>query len=273
MSLNGATADGGAEDIPLRSFPLANETSGSSTTLPRAPTPPPKHPARIRSLQALAAAAAAGELYIQANASGSRCMEATAINFRGSNDNHQASSGHHGEEKYPSPGGSNPGGKPTAVTSGVSVPSSTREGSAASAPTPGPSQRAVVAARPTTHTLAVHHLVTIAVGSSIGTGLFVGTGQSLARAGPAGLLLGFLAVAVLLYTVMDSLAEMATFAPPKRGGGAVAAGFAARFWHPGVAFAAGWLYWAGCKPCYRYLLFSPPSLIAQTIPTLRRRPG
>lgn len=96
-------------------------------------------------------------------------------------------------------------------------------------------------------TLSAYHLVTISIGASIGTGLFLGTGTSLARAGPAGSLLAYALVASVLYSVMESLAEMGAYAPPQAGGGGVAAGFAAAWVGEGVAFAVGWVYWFGCE--------------------------
>uniref|UniRef100_A0A093XIP2 Proline-specific permease n=1 Tax=Talaromyces marneffei PM1 TaxID=1077442 RepID=A0A093XIP2_TALMA len=47
----------------------------------------------------------------------------------------------------------------------------------------------------------------------IGTGLFVGTGMAYAKAGPAGLLLAFIVVGIVLWCVMQSIAELATLLP------------------------------------------------------------
>ena len=44
----------------------------------------------------------------------------------------------------------------------------------------------------------------IAIGGVIGTGLFLGTASDLEHGGPAGLLLGYLIMASLLYSVMVS---------------------------------------------------------------------
>ena len=46
--------------------------------------------------------------------------------------------------------------------------------------------------------------------SGIGTGLFVGSGAAYAKAGPAGLLLAYSIVGVVLWCVMQSIAELAT---------------------------------------------------------------
>ena len=46
--------------------------------------------------------------------------------------------------------------------------------------------------------------------SGIGTGLFIGTGSAYAKAGPAGLLLAYAIVGLVLWSVMQSIAELAT---------------------------------------------------------------
>lgn len=46
--------------------------------------------------------------------------------------------------------------------------------------------------------------------SGIGTGLFVGSGAAYAKAGPAGLLLAYSIVGIVLWCVMQSIAELAT---------------------------------------------------------------
>lgn len=46
--------------------------------------------------------------------------------------------------------------------------------------------------------------------SGIGTGLFVGSGAAYAKAGPAGLLLAYSIVGLVLWCVMQSIAELAT---------------------------------------------------------------
>ncbi|KAJ3369144.1 hypothetical protein HDU91_007447 [Kappamyces sp. JEL0680] len=53
----------------------------------------------------------------------------------------------------------------------------------------------------------------IAIGGTIGTGLFVGAGATIAHAGPLGALLGFALVGVLVYSIMNSLGELATHLP------------------------------------------------------------
>jgi amino acid transporter len=45
------------------------------------------------------------------------------------------------------------------------------------------------------------HLQMIAVGGSIGTGLFVGSGSALVKGGPAGVLIAWLIIGVMLINV------------------------------------------------------------------------
>jgi amino acid permease len=53
----------------------------------------------------------------------------------------------------------------------------------------------------------------IAIGGTIGTGLFVGAGATIAHAGPFGALTGFALVGLLVFLVMNSLGELATHLP------------------------------------------------------------
>ncbi|CAD0019198.1 unnamed protein product [Aureobasidium pullulans] len=87
--------------------------------------------------------------------------------------------------------------------------------------------------------LQSRHLQMIAIGGTIGTGLFIGSGNALANAGPAGALIAYAFVGTLVYSVMVALGEMATFLPVS---GAFTA-YAARFVDPSLGFAMGWIYW------------------------------
>jgi yeast amino acid transporter len=58
-----------------------------------------------------------------------------------------------------------------------------------------------------------HHSQFIALGSAIGTGLFIGSGQGLAAAGPIPLLAAFSFVGITLCPTVFALGEMATLFP------------------------------------------------------------
>jgi len=57
------------------------------------------------------------------------------------------------------------------------------------------------------------HMQMIAIGGAIGTGLFIGSGSSLATGGPAGLLIGFGLVGLMLFFVVHALGELAVMFP------------------------------------------------------------
>ncbi|KAH6673493.1 amino acid permease/ SLC12A domain-containing protein [Halenospora varia] len=61
--------------------------------------------------------------------------------------------------------------------------------------------------------LNARHVTFIGFGGGIGTGLFIGTGAALAKAGPLGLLLAFIIVGGILWCVMESIGELATLFP------------------------------------------------------------
>ncbi|WP_277404321.1 amino acid permease [Achromobacter xylosoxidans] len=87
--------------------------------------------------------------------------------------------------------------------------------------------------------LSARHLTMIAVGGSIGTGLFVASGATIAQAGPGGALLGYVLIGVMVYFLMTSLGELAA-AMPVSGSFST---YGARYVEDGFGFALGWNYW------------------------------
>lgn len=80
------------------------------------------------------------------------------------------------------------------------------------------------------------HLQMIAIGGSIGTGLFVASGRALQAGGPASLLIAFSIVGAMLYCTCQALGELAVIFP-------IAGSFsswATRFLDPSWGFALGW---------------------------------
>ncbi len=53
--------------------------------------------------------------------------------------------------------------------------------------------------------LKERHMIMIALGGTIGTGLFLASGQALAGSGPGGSLVSYLVVSIMVYFVMTSL--------------------------------------------------------------------
>lgn len=83
------------------------------------------------------------------------------------------------------------------------------------------------------------HLLMIAIGGSIGTGIFLASGSAIHTAGPGGALLAYLAIGIMVFFLMTSLGEMATYLPVS---GSFST-YASRFIDPALGFALGWNYW------------------------------
>ncbi|MDQ6423432.1 amino acid permease [Paenibacillus sp. LHD-117] len=87
--------------------------------------------------------------------------------------------------------------------------------------------------------LKARHMTMIALGGSIGTGLFLASGGAIHSAGPGGALLAYAAIGFMVYFLMTSLGEMAAYMPVS---GSFST-YAARFVDPAFGFALGWNYW------------------------------
>ncbi|KAF3934929.1 hypothetical protein ABW19_dt0207226 [Dactylella cylindrospora] len=112
-----------------------------------------------------------------------------------------------------------------------------------------------VAESPLARKLKGRHLQMIAMGGSIGTGLFVGSGQALATGGPGALMLAYLLIGGMLYCTVHALGELAILFP-------VAGSFAAyssRFIDPAWGFAMGWNY------AMQWLIVLPLEVVAATL--------
>ena len=87
--------------------------------------------------------------------------------------------------------------------------------------------------------LKTRHVSMIALGGSIGTGLFVASGASIAQAGPMGAIVAYIAIGIMVYFLMTSLGEMATYSPTSGS----FADYASKYVDPALGFALGWNYW------------------------------
>jgi yeast amino acid transporter len=93
-----------------------------------------------------------------------------------------------------------------------------------------------------TRGLKSRHIQFIALGGTIGTGLFLGIGKALVAAGPLSLLLGYTIVGLFAFGMMQCLGEMATWLPLP---GAIPQ-FCARYVDGAMGFAVGWNNWYSC---------------------------
>lgn len=104
-------------------------------------------------------------------------------------------------------------------------------------------------------TLTARHLTMIALGGSIGTGLFVASGAAISQAGPGGALLAYGLIGLMVYFLMTGLGELAAFHP-------VAGCFAEygeRYVDKGFGFALGINY------CYNWAVAIAVDLVAAEI--------
>ncbi|KAH3686095.1 hypothetical protein WICPIJ_002932 [Wickerhamomyces pijperi] len=88
------------------------------------------------------------------------------------------------------------------------------------------------------HGLKSRHVQLIALGGTIGTGLFIGSGGTLSKCGPAGLLTGYLILATVIYFIMNQLGVMVTYLPQH---GSISE-LARRYVDPSLGFATAAIY-------------------------------
>lgn len=103
--------------------------------------------------------------------------------------------------------------------------------------------------------LKSRNIAMIAIGSSIGTGLFVGSGSALADGSAGGLLVAYAITGSSIFCTMQALGELAVEFP-------ISGGFnmyALRFIDPSVGFAVGWNYFL------QFLVLLPLELVSCSI--------
>ena len=89
------------------------------------------------------------------------------------------------------------------------------------------------------------HIQLIALGGAIGTGLFYGSSESIALAGPS-ILLAYLVGGLAIFAIVRALSEMSVEDPEA---GAFSY-YATRYWSKRAGFISGWNYW------FNYILVS-----------------
>ncbi|KFY54353.1 hypothetical protein V497_07791 [Pseudogymnoascus sp. VKM F-4516 (FW-969)] len=99
------------------------------------------------------------------------------------------------------------------------------------------------------------HMQMIAIGGSIGAGLFIGSGSALGTGGPGSLTIDFIIVGVMMLMTVNALGELAVMYPVN---GAFFT-YSARFIDPSWGFAMGWNY------AMSWLVVFPFELIAASV--------
>ncbi|KAI8067855.1 amino acid permease/ SLC12A domain-containing protein [Gongronella butleri] len=103
--------------------------------------------------------------------------------------------------------------------------------------------------------MKTRHLTMIAIGGTIGTGLFLTVGASVAEAGPAGCFISYVIVGLMVYSIVMSLGEMSAYLPLP---GAFNS-FGSRFVDPALGFTLGVNYF------FQWALSVPSELTAAQI--------
>jgi L-asparagine transporter-like permease len=88
--------------------------------------------------------------------------------------------------------------------------------------------------------LSGRHVEMIALGGTIGTGLFLGAGKSISTAGPA-IVLVYIITGLFMFWMMRALGELLLTDPNK----ATFVGFIERYLGKRAGFVIGWTYWVG----------------------------
>lgn len=88
--------------------------------------------------------------------------------------------------------------------------------------------------------LKSRHAQMIALGGTIGTGLFVGSGYTLHVGGPAFILVSYLIMTALVYMVVTAVTEVAAYLPVH---GGTMSYYGYRYVSRSMGFALGYLYW------------------------------
>ncbi|OJJ46806.1 hypothetical protein ASPZODRAFT_66291 [Penicilliopsis zonata CBS 506.65] len=88
--------------------------------------------------------------------------------------------------------------------------------------------------------LKSRHSQMIALGGTIGTGFFLGSGQSLSLGGPLFLLLGYTLLTLLVLVIVKCTTEFTSYLPVP---GSSVPYFALRFGSKSMGFALGWMYY------------------------------
>ncbi len=105
--------------------------------------------------------------------------------------------------------------------------------------------------------LASRHVSMLALGGTIGSGLFIGTATPLHVAGPVNALIAYLFFGALTFSVTQSLGEMATHTPVT-GSFCV---FNSRYISKSIGMASNWLYWFQWPITFAVELFAIAQII------------
>lgn len=104
------------------------------------------------------------------------------------------------------------------------------------------------------HSLKTRHILMIALGSAIGTGLFFGAGKSISLTGPS-VILSYVLGGLMMYIVIRALGEMTVYEPNPGSFSYYANKYVGHY----LGFISGWNYW------FNYIIVCMLELTASTM--------
>lgn len=119
-------------------------------------------------------------------------------------------------------------------------------------------QRGTVEETQVKRALKSRHLQMIALGGTLGTGLFVGSGSALSNSGPVGCLIAYTFMASIVLCICQALGEMSTFIPVS----SALTVFPGKFLSKSIGFSNSWLYFFNWAITYAVEISVIPQLIA-----------
>lgn len=96
------------------------------------------------------------------------------------------------------------------------------------------------------------HLLMISLGTGIGTGLLVGNGKALAKAGPAGLVIGYAVASIMLYCIIQAAGELGICYSGMAGNYTA---YSSLLVDPALGFSVSWVY------CVQWMTVLPLQLV------------
>ncbi len=84
--------------------------------------------------------------------------------------------------------------------------------------------------------LTRRHITMLSIGGTIGTGLFLASGNVVSKAGALGGPIAYLLIGILVFILMKGLGEMSTFMPVPGGDTT----YSSLFVHPVLGFTVSW---------------------------------
>ena len=105
-------------------------------------------------------------------------------------------------------------------------------------------------------TMSTSSAIMVGVGGTIGTGLFLNSGDVISTAGPGGAIVMYLISGLIIYLMTSCLGELAAAMPVA---GSLQA-YSTEFISPAMGFTIGWVNWSGGANIFMYSVQSAISL-------------